>query len=103
MDVLKRIEQYRNDRGWSLYKLADEAGISQSALSNMYARGTMPSMSTVFNICEAFGISPATFFAEGPADEQLSADEATLVADYRKLSKEDKELLRTLTFKLGNK
>ncbi|MBO4534508.1 MAG: helix-turn-helix transcriptional regulator [Clostridia bacterium] len=46
MDIIERIEKYRVAKGWSQYKLAAEAGLSQSVLSNMYARGTLPSLST---------------------------------------------------------
>ena len=93
---MKRIEEYRLQKGWSLYKLASESGISQSLLSNMYARGTLPSLTTLFNICEALGISVSTFFQESDEASDLTDDEKALLADFRRLSADNKALLLRL-------
>ena len=50
MDILKRINQLREEKGWTMYKLADESMITQSTLANMYTRNTMPSLSTLLAI-----------------------------------------------------
>ncbi|MEG9430211.1 MAG: helix-turn-helix transcriptional regulator, partial [Christensenellaceae bacterium] len=65
IDVLERILELKNERGWSLYKLADEAMLTQSTLSNMFTRKTMPSLYTLNQICEAFGITMSEFFNDG--------------------------------------
>ena len=38
MDILERITELRKERNWSVYKLADEAGLTQSTLANMFTR-----------------------------------------------------------------
>ena len=62
MNVTDRIEQLRKQKNWSVYKLCNEADITQSTLTNMYARGTYPSLATLINICKAFGITLSEFF-----------------------------------------
>ncbi len=64
MDILDRINELRHERSWSIYKLAEESGIAQSTLSNMFTRKTMPSIMTLQEICNAFNISMAKFFEE---------------------------------------
>lgn len=47
MDILDRITELREERGWSVYKLAEESGLTQSTLANMFSRKTMPSIATL--------------------------------------------------------
>lgn len=83
MDTLKRIDELRLSRGWTIYRLADEAGLTQSTLSNMFARGTQPSLATLSALCTAFGITLSQFFDE---DTVLNPLETGLINDFRKLS-----------------
>ncbi len=90
MDIINRIEELRNQRGWSIYKLAMEAGITQSTLTNMFSRGTLPSITTLSSICDAFEITLAQFFYDGNGEE-LTDEEFTLLSDFRKLSEKNKQ------------
>jgi|AGTN01.3.fsa_nt_gi Helix-turn-helix. len=86
MDILEKIDMLRRERGWSVYKLAEEAGLTQSTLSNMFARRTLPSVSTLTSICEAFGLKLSQFFNLGEKDAVLTSEENELIDAYRKLS-----------------
>ena len=86
MDINKKIENLRFQRGWSMYELAQEAGITQSTLTSMIKRGNPPKIDTLECICEAFGITLSQFFIEDEKLEILSKDEKELVALFRKLS-----------------
>lgn len=86
MDINKKIEKLRFQRGWSMYELAQEAGITQSTLTSMMKRGNPPKIETLECICEAFGITLAQFFMEDEALEILSATEKDLVSLFRNLS-----------------
>ena len=90
MYIINRIEELRNQRGWSIYKLAMEAGITQSTLTNMFSRGTLPSITTLSSICDAFEITLAQFFYDGNGEE-LTDEEFTLLSDFRKLSEKNKQ------------
>lgn len=94
MDILKRIEELKNARGWTDYKLALESGIAQSTLATMKQRKTPLKVDALQSICEAFGITLAQFFLENEEVEILSAQERRLVESYRKLpDKKQKALL----------
>lgn len=91
MNINEKIEKLRFDRGWSMYELAQEAGITQSTLASMIKRGNPPKIDTLSCICEAFGMSLSQFFMEDEQLEILSGVEKELVASFRKLS-EDKQM-----------
>ena len=90
MDVLKRIDDLRKERGWSVNYLAMEAELTQSTLNNMYSRGNEPRLSTLRAICNAFGITLSEFFDEGTGND----DELKRRVD--RLSPEGKDALLTL-------
>ncbi len=95
MDILGKITDLRIAKGWSIYKLADESGISQSTLSNMYARKTDPSISTLTLICEALGITLSEFFAENNLIE-ASPEVKKLYDDWRSLSKNEQDIIAAI-------
>ncbi len=68
MDVLKKINKLRIDRGWSVYHLSEAADLAQSTVINMFNRGTLPSLSTLESICRAFGITMSEFFTDDSED-----------------------------------
>lgn len=90
MDVLKRIEFLRKQKGWSVYKLCNEADLSPSALTNLYARNNYPSIPTVMKICDALQISLAEFFNENCKSCDLSPAEQEMLEKFRKLNNNEK-------------
>lgn len=68
INVLEKIDNLRVCRNWSMYELAENAGIPQSTLSNMFLRKTLPSINTLSKICKAFKISMSEFFTENDTD-----------------------------------
>lgn len=93
MDILERINELRTLRGWSIYKLAEEAGITQSTLSNMFSRKTLPSISTLNQLCDAFQISLSEFFNE---NSELDEETQYIVSMYKKLDKRDKQIVKKI-------
>lgn len=94
MNVLERINELRNSRGWSIYKLAEESGITQSTLANMFNRQTQPSISTLTALCEAFGITLSQFFDCESND--FSNEELLLLNKYKKLNQKEKNIVNSL-------
>lgn len=101
MNVLKKINKMRIDRGWSIYRLSVESGVSQSTLTNMFNRETLPSVTTLECICSAFGISLSEFFKEDVASASVSDDE--LLALYHEMNDSCKECIISLMKQLSNK
>ena len=79
MDAWKRITELREAKGWSVNRLANEAGITQSTLSAALKRGTQPSLDTLEQLCNALGVTLAEFFS--PADEPEAASEEARPGD----------------------
>ena len=93
MNVLKKINRMRLDRGWSIYRMSVESGISQSTITNMFNRETLPSITTLEYICKAFGVTMSEFFSE---DDILSECEEELLRLYRASSDEVKKSILIL-------
>lgn len=97
MDILKRIEELREERGWSLYKLGEEANLSPALLPNMYARKTLPSLPTLINLCEAFNISLSEFFNDEPSVLNKTFEK------YKRLTKEEQCAIDIIVENLSKK
>ena len=98
MEVAQKIIRLQKERGWSDYKLAKEANISQSSLATLYARNTPTKLEMLQCICNAFGITLAQFFLEDEKIEVLSEREKEMLSVFRKLStKQQKALVDLLT------
>lgn len=94
MNVVEKIRKLQWERNWTDYKLAKEAGLSQSSLATLYARNTPPKIETLQCICNAFGITLSQFFLEDEKVEILSENEKEMLQCFRKLSlKQQKALI----------
>ena len=78
-DVLNRVTELRNERGWSVYRLAKNANIPQSSMATWFGRGIVPPTDAIEKMCIAFGITLSEFFEEKSADNL-----ETKLAKYRK-------------------
>lgn len=92
MDVLHRLIELQNQRGWSDYRIAKEAGLSPNTVSNIYRRNNTPSLTTLEALCKAFGITMSQFFAEDEMVE-LSPELRNLFEKWTALSDEQKNAI----------
>lgn len=74
MDVGKRITWFREKKGITVNKLANEAGISQSYLREVELGKKKPTVETLSFVCEALGITLKDFFDDGSVS-RLETDE----------------------------
>ena len=96
MDVQKRIRDLMNLRGWTDYRLAKEANLSHSTVTNMFNRNNAPTLPTLEAVCRAFGITLAQFFAVEVDPAQLTDEQRTLFARWSSLTERQKSLLLDL-------
>ncbi|MBQ8295550.1 MAG: helix-turn-helix transcriptional regulator [Clostridia bacterium] len=96
MDIIERIEKMRIERGWTMYRLSMESGVSQSTLATIQQRKTPPKMEILQDLCEAFGVTLAQFFLEDETVDILSSQEKQMLTAYRKLPKDKQEALLNL-------
>lgn len=64
MDIVKRLDYFLNKNGWTRYRLAKECGMAESTLTNIFYRGTTPTLATLEIICKTMNITLSDFFAE---------------------------------------
>ena len=92
MDVIKRIKELRDKRGWSTNQLALEAELTQSTVSTLLTKeSSLPSLDTLTHLCDAFGTTLAQFFMEEEQSELVSTQEKILIEQYRKLPDKKKK------------
>ena len=89
MNVLEKIKKMQKERGWTTYKLAYEACLTQSTLSNMFARGTCPTVD------DAFGITLSEFFETNESKIYVSKEELTLLNQFRTLNEKEKAAVKS--------
>lgn len=88
MNTVEKIKKLLEDRQWSVYKLSKLSGVSQSTLSNMFNRNNDPSISTLEDICNAFGITLSQFFANDGEMVYLTIEQSEMLDKWSSLSSE---------------
>lgn len=67
----RRVRQLRQDKRWSLERLAAEAGLSKPTLIDLERGQRMPSLTTLLAVLNALGFTPLEQLAKG-LDEVLA-------------------------------
>jgi transcriptional regulator with XRE-family HTH domain len=86
IDVAHRLRQLRESEQISMRELGRRSGLSANALSMIERGRVSPSVSTLYKIAEALGVSITRFFGEEPAQSDVvlvRAAERTRVAFVR--------------------
>ena len=58
------VRRAREERGMNQSQLADAAGLSAPYLNVLEHSGNTPTLSVIFRICEALGVTPAVLIEE---------------------------------------
>lgn len=94
MDILRRITEMRQEKGWTEYELAERAELTQSTISSWYRKNLIPSIPSLERICTAFGITLSQFFLETETFSQLLTEEQVgVLKRWSKLTKEQQRKL----------
>ena len=96
MDILTRIKQLRDERGWSNYRLAKEANLSEGSLNNLFRLNNQPTIPTLEAVCNGFGISLSQFFANGNEAVILNSEQREMLDVWNTLTKKQKIALLEL-------
>ena len=94
-DVLSRIKELREARGWSVYHLAKLSGIPQSTIATWYQKNLYPPVDKIEILCQTFGISLTEFFSDGTLFE-ASPEIRDLLHQWALLSPKQKAILLSL-------
>lgn len=95
MDIQKRIRELMEERNWTDYRLAKEANLSHSTVTNMFNRNNAPTLPTLEAVCRAFGITLTQFFAEDE-EAQLTEEQQKLFSKWSTLTDRQKQILLEL-------
>lgn len=95
MDIARKIDMLRYKKGWSIYKLSLETGITQSAFANWIAGKSTPSLPNLQAVCDAFGITLANLFAEEGMVE-VTPELKPILENWTLLSKTEQESIKLI-------
>lgn len=84
MKIIEIIFEKMNEKGIKQQELADKLGIRKSVVSSWKTRNTNPPLEYIVQICELIEISP---------NELLGYSNNTIEEIYKKLTKEDREIV----------
>lgn len=90
MDIGKRIAYFRKQKGYSVNKLANLSGVSQSYLRDIELDNKNPTVAFLTIVCNALGISLQDFFND---EDTISITNNPLLQRIYKLNPEQQEAL----------
>ena len=93
MDILEKITNLREKKGWSEYLLAEKSGLTQSPISSWYRKNMCPSISSLEKICHAFGITLSQFFALENENFTLTDMQRQIIKEVSHLNEQQQQAL----------
>ena len=96
MNILDRILELRERRGWTEYRLAEEAKLPQSTISSWYSKKMTPSVSSLEKICMAFDMTLSQFFADESSLVDLTSAQREMLEEWNALTNEQKKIIVSL-------
>ena len=94
-NILQKLDKLRKEKGLSIFKLTELAGLSENTIYNWYNKGSQPTIEALKAVCEVLNISLSCFFAEN-INESISAQEEEFLVLFRSLTLGQKELCKKL-------
>ena len=102
-DVLSAITEYRLERGWSEYQLAERSGLPQSTISSWYRKDIVPTVPSLEKICDAFGITLSQLFAMNGSPVTLTTRQKELLERWDRLDEEQQKIVFQLIDNMNSK
>ena len=100
MDYKSRIQEFLDAKGWTINKLADEAGFTHSTVYKlMNNENRSPTLATLETICTALEISLSDFFDDS---YNMSPEATLLITCYDRLDVRDQEIISKLVQIMSN-
>ena len=90
IDINARIRYLCEARGWTVYRLAKESGITYSTLCTMLNKSNLPSIPTLSKICCGLGITMSDFFNDGDNSVLLTTEESAHLIQWKSPSVENR-------------
>jgi len=103
MDYGTRLQQMRKAKGYSIYKLHQESGLSQGHISDLEKGINQPTIETLQRLLAPMGISLSEFFNEDGEVSVLNDREKELISCFRTLPNDKADLFLQLGKALNQK
>lgn len=100
-ELVERIDKFRVECNFSIYKLAVKSGTSINTIKYLYKKKSFPNIHTLYNICEALDIPVWLLFFKDEEHAYITKTEYLLVDNFEKLSDKGKKLLLELSENLN--
>lgn len=91
--IIERIEQLCEQKHISRYRLAKKSGISQSSISTLLNRKSIPTIQTLEKLCAGFDITLAQFFAKDDEIPDLTEEQKKLLKNWNALDDHSRQLV----------
>ena len=91
--IIDRIEQLCGQKQMSRYRLAQKSGISQSSISTLLNRQSVPTIQTLEKICKGLDMTLAQFFSEDDELPNLTEDQKRLLTTWNAMNEQEKALV----------
>ena len=95
INILEKIMNFRQERNWTEYQLAEKSGLPQSTISSWYRKKQIPSVQSLEKICSAFNITLSQFFSETNLIE-LSESQSQLIHEFNRLNQNQQKAILDL-------
>lgn len=89
--IINRIKRLCEKKNMSMYALSKRSGISQSSLSNLMKRGSIPSFFTLDRICDGLGITLAQFFSNDQEIPDITEEQKKVLQVWDSLTDRQKQ------------
>ena len=97
-----KIDSERMKRGWTYNRLSEESELNNQTVYNWFSKGTAPTIAAIEQVCRAFGMTLAEFFADGDLIE-LSPQVKELHESWALLSQADRASVQSIINSLISK
>ena len=77
----------------SRYRLAQKSGISQSSISTLLNRQSVPTIQTLEKICKGLDMTLAQFFSEDDELPNLTEEQKHLLTTWNAMNEQEKALV----------
>lgn len=94
--IYDKIDALRAKKGWTVYKLAMEAGVAPTTIYNWRDRLSSPTLSLLDAVCFALGISVIDFLLDGDELTALTDEQKEVIRLWNSLSNEQKKSIANL-------
>lgn len=92
--IIDKILQLCDQKDMSRYRLAQKSGVSQSSISTLLNRQSVPTIPTLEKICNGLGVTLSQFFAETDQILDLTTEQQELLEMWGNMSEHEKGLVK---------